>query len=175
MAELGILQNQSSYGFPGFPISASQQEQPIQTRAALAFILSEKGNFFREFLLDEIVKGIDAVTREQLVRVMAVLGFGNAPPVFSMIPSFGPIRTAALIPTITEEDKVILNNVQKILEFLTAGTTAKRSSNQTVNVTQVVQELLPVLPSLSVNVLPEILSRLSSRVLARLLQDAFLR
>lgn len=55
MAELGILQNQSSYGFPGFPISASQQEQPIQTRAALAFILSEKGNFFREFLLDEVL------------------------------------------------------------------------------------------------------------------------
>ncbi|KAG5560570.1 hypothetical protein RHGRI_003780 [Rhododendron griersonianum] len=175
MAELGILQNQSSYGFPGFPISASQQEQPIQTRAALAFLLSEKGNFFREFLLDEIVKGIDAVTREQLVRVMAVLGLGNATPVFSMIPSFGPIRTAALLPTISEEDKVILNNVQKILEFLTAGTTVKRSSNQTVDVTQVVQELLPVLPSLSVNVLPEILSRLSSRVLARLIRDTFLQ
>lgn len=55
MAELGILQDQSSYGFPGFPISTSQQEQPIQTRAALAFLLSEKGNFFREFLLDEVL------------------------------------------------------------------------------------------------------------------------
>lgn len=41
MAELGILQ--------------AQAQQPIQTRAALAFILSDKGNFFREFLLDEVL------------------------------------------------------------------------------------------------------------------------
>ncbi|CAL5443247.1 unnamed protein product [Camellia sinensis] len=33
--------------------SQFKHEQPIQTRAALAFLLSEKGNFFREFLLDE--------------------------------------------------------------------------------------------------------------------------
>ena len=54
MAELGILQTQTGYVFPGFPIGTSQREQPIQTRAALAFLLSEKGNFFREFLLDEV-------------------------------------------------------------------------------------------------------------------------
>ncbi|GFZ10683.1 protein kinase superfamily protein [Actinidia rufa] len=130
MAELGILQTQTGYVFPGFPIGTSQREQPIQTRAALAFLLSEKGNFFREFLLDEIVKGIDAVTREQLVRIIAFLGIGNAPPVFSMVPALGPIRTAALLPTITEEDRIILNNVQKILEFLTAGSSVTRSSNE---------------------------------------------
>lgn len=52
MAELGVLQNQTSF-LPGFPLS-TQSEQPIQTRAALAFLLSDKGNFFREFLLDEV-------------------------------------------------------------------------------------------------------------------------
>ncbi|XP_028079655.1 uncharacterized protein LOC114281406 [Camellia sinensis] len=54
MTELGILQIQRRNApvFP-FPFSSSQSEQPIQTRAALAFLLSEKGNFFREFLLDE--------------------------------------------------------------------------------------------------------------------------
>ena len=45
MAELGILQIQRS-NFPIFPFSSSQSEQPIQTRAALAFLFSEKGNFF---------------------------------------------------------------------------------------------------------------------------------
>ncbi|KAL6976366.1 hypothetical protein U1Q18_025153 [Sarracenia purpurea var. burkii] len=175
MAELGILQSQRRYVFPGFPSSASQPVQPIQTRAALGFLLSEKGNFFREFLLDEIVKGIDAVTRQELVRVMAVLGIGNIVPVFSMVPALGPIKPAALLPTITEEDKVILDNVQKIIEFLTAGSLASRSSNQITDLTRVVQELLPVLPGLSVNVLPEILNRLSSRVLARLIRDTFLQ
>ncbi|THG12447.1 hypothetical protein TEA_027471 [Camellia sinensis var. sinensis] len=170
MAELGILQIQRS-NVPIFPFSSSQSEQPIQTRAALAFLLSEKGNFFREFLLDEIVKAIDAVTREQLVRIMAVLGIGNAAPVFSMVPALGPIRPVGLVPTVTEEDEVILNNVQKIIEFLTAGSSASRSSNQTVNVTQVVQELLPVLPGISAKVLPEVITRLSSRVMARIIRE----
>lgn len=76
----------------------------------------------------QIVKGIDAVTREQLVQIMALLGIQNASPVFSMVPTLGLIKPAALLPTITEEDKVILNNVQKIADFLTAGSAI--SSNQ---------------------------------------------
>ncbi|XP_057772160.1 uncharacterized protein LOC130991783 [Salvia miltiorrhiza] len=171
MAELGFLQPQTSSLFPAFTGSASQT-QPIQTRAALGFLLSDKGNFFREFLLDEIVKGIDAISREQLVQIMAFLGVRNVTPVFSLVPSLGPFRTAALLPTITEEDKVILNNVQKVVEFLAAGTAA--SSSQGINVPLVVQELLPVLPGLSVKVLPEVLSRLSSRILARVVRDTLL-
>ncbi|CDO99419.1 unnamed protein product [Coffea canephora] len=172
MAELGVLQNQSSYMLPGFPTSSPQSVQPIQTRAALAFLLSDKGNFFREFLLDEIVKGIDAVTREQLVQIMALLGIGNVAPMFSMVPALVPFRPAAFLPSITEEDKVILNNVEKIIEFLTAGSIT--SSNQGVNIPRVIQELLPVLPGLSAKVLPEVLSRLSSRVMARLIRDTLL-
>lgn len=81
-------------------------------------------------LLEQIVKAIDAVTREQLVQILAVLRIGNASPVFSMVPTFGSIRPAGLLPSITEEDKVVLNNVQKILEFLTAGSWRQGSSNQ---------------------------------------------
>lgn len=53
MAELGILQPQTNDLLPVFTGSAFQT-QPIQTRAALGFLLSDKGNFFREFLLDEV-------------------------------------------------------------------------------------------------------------------------
>lgn len=76
------------------------------------------------------MKGIDAITREQLVQVMAVFGIQNATPIFSMVPSFGTIRPTGLIPYITEEDKVILNNVQKIVEFLTAQDSKPRSPDQ---------------------------------------------
>ncbi|KAL6582025.1 hypothetical protein OROMI_006039 [Orobanche minor] len=169
MAELGILTNRTN--------------QPIQMRAALGFLLSDKGDYFREFLLDEknihqdgmaikIVKGIDAVTREQLVRIMGILGLGNVTAFFSLVPTLGPIRTSALLPTISEEDKVILNNVQKITEFLAAGIAA--SSDQGVNVPRVIQELLPLLSGLSAKVLPEVLSRLSSRVLARVIRDTLM-
>ncbi|XP_075504820.1 uncharacterized protein LOC142542204 [Primulina tabacum] len=171
MADLGILQNQTNNLLLGFTTSDSQA-QPIQTRAALAFLLSDKGNFFRDFLLDEIVKGIDAITREQLVQIMLLLGIRNISPVFGFIPTLGPFRTAALLPTITEEDKLILNNVQKIVGFLGAGTIP--SSDKGINVPQLIQELLPVFPGLTAKVLPEVLNRLSSRVLARIFQDMLL-
>ncbi|XP_027333596.1 uncharacterized protein LOC113848331 isoform X3 [Abrus precatorius] len=174
MAELGILtRSQSEYLLLGFQSVMPQPQQPVQTRAALTFLVSDRGNFFREFLLDEIVKGIDAVTREQLVRIMSLLGIQNATPVFSMVPTVGPFKPAALIPTVTEEDEVILNNVQKVVEFLTAGSSLSRTSGQALNIPQIIQELLPVLPGISVKVLPEVLSRLSSRVLARLIRDTF--
>ncbi|CAN7077142.1 unnamed protein product [Brassica oleracea var. botrytis] len=174
MAELALMQNQTTSLVPSFPASASQPNQPAQTRVALSFLLSEKGNFFREFLLDEIVKGIDAITREQLVQAMAVFGFRNAPPVFGMVPTLGPFRPAALLPSVTEEDKVILNNVQKVIEFLTARSSMSNNPDQVVDVSQMVRELLPVLPGISATVLPEIMSRLGSRVMARIVRDTFL-
>lgn len=66
----------------------------------------------------QIVKAIDALSREQLVQITATLGIANSAPIFSMV----PLRPAALLPTITEEDRVILNNVQKVVKFLTSGT-----------------------------------------------------
>jgi len=61
MAELGILTTrQSEYLLPGFQSVMPQPQQPVQTRAALAFLLSDRGNFFREFLLDEVLsRGIE--------------------------------------------------------------------------------------------------------------------
>ncbi|XP_060186685.1 uncharacterized protein LOC132616104 isoform X2 [Lycium barbarum] len=46
MAELGIMQSQTNSIIPFPSSSAYQTEQPIQTRAALAFLLSDKGIFF---------------------------------------------------------------------------------------------------------------------------------
>lgn len=57
MAELGILQSQTGYIIPVLSSSGSQPTQQIQTRAALAFLLSDKGSLFREFLLDEVIQG----------------------------------------------------------------------------------------------------------------------
>ncbi|KAJ6826825.1 uncharacterized protein M6B38_369305 [Iris pallida] len=169
MAGLGVLQGQTSFSFPGFPMMVSQSDQPLRTRAALAFLLSEKGNFFREFILDEVVKAIDALSREQLVQLVTILGIRNTAPVFAMV----PLRTTTLLPSITKEDKVILNNVQKVAKFLTAGT-SKSTTNQDLNISYITQELLPVLPGISTRLLPEVMSRLSSRILSRIVRDTFL-
>uniref|UniRef100_K4A6S7 ABC1 atypical kinase-like domain-containing protein n=1 Tax=Setaria italica TaxID=4555 RepID=K4A6S7_SETIT len=160
MAELADIGAQPSTCLvPIFPMAIAQPEQPVKARAALAFLLSERGNFFREFILDEIVKAIDAVSREQLIQIAVSFGIGNATPVFSMV----PVRARGLLPTITEEDRVILNNVEKVVKFLTSRT-ATPTMNGDVNMLSVVQELLPVLPGISSKILPDILSRLSSRV-----------
>ncbi|KAI3957076.1 hypothetical protein MKW92_016140 [Papaver armeniacum] len=169
MADLGSLQNQTDYQVPGFSQNISRPEQPIETRAALGFLLSEKGTFPR------IVKGIDAVSREQTVQIMAALGVGNSFSIInSMVPSLGPLRRTTFLPTVTEEDRIVLNNVQKVVGFLTAGTPNSRTNSQDINAAQVIQELLPILPGISAQILPEVLSRLSSRMLARLVRDVFL-
>lgn len=170
MAELGILQSEQSNEIAAFSLNSSSNQQ-LQTRAALSFLLSDKGNFFREFLLDEIVKGIDAVTREQLVKVTASLGIA---PVIGMVPAFGPIKPAVLLPTITEEDKMILNNVQRVVDFLIAGSSLNRKSNEVINADQITRELLSLLPGLSAKVLPDVISRLGSRLAARLIRDTLL-
>jgi len=69
-----------------------------------------------------------------MVRIMSLLGIQNASPIFGMVPTIGRFKPAALIPTITEEDKVILNNVQKVLEFLTAGSTLSSTSSQVMKI-----------------------------------------
>ncbi|XP_020529134.1 uncharacterized protein LOC18444027 [Amborella trichopoda] len=174
MASLGVLPSQTESLFPMLPSSSMQPQQNVQTRAALAFLLSDKGNFFREFILDEIVKGIDAISRDQLVQITSALGFGRLTPMLSMVPVLGSFKPTAFIPTVTEEDRVALNNVQKVAEFLVTGTSQPIAANRDVDITRVIRDLLPVLPGISARVLPEILSRLSSRVMARLLREAFL-
>lgn len=58
MAGLGAITGQSEYLLQGLQSVIPQQQQPVQTRAALAFLLSDRGNFFREFLLDEVFSAL---------------------------------------------------------------------------------------------------------------------
>lgn len=48
--------------------------------SARRFLLSPEGSFFREFLLDEIVKTVDAATRTQLRSVMLAMSRVPLPP-----------------------------------------------------------------------------------------------
>jgi hypothetical protein len=46
--------------------AAQVDPQDERAREALTFVLSPDGRFLRDFLLDEIVKGIDALNRDQV-------------------------------------------------------------------------------------------------------------
>ncbi|CAM6088773.1 unnamed protein product [Calypogeia fissa] len=180
MASLGFIPAISSSNSLWLQPGPSQNQlkpavQPGQTRTALLFIFSEQGEFFREFILDEVVKGIDAVSREQLARVMVVLGIDRLRPVFmqSVLPLLPGLRPLTYVPSVTPEDETVLNNVNRILEFLTIGTPASSSvtQNRNLQIYDIVQELLPVLPNVASQLLPEIVNRLVSRVVARTLRE----
>ncbi|EFH59852.1 hypothetical protein ARALYDRAFT_899145 [Arabidopsis lyrata subsp. lyrata] len=61
-----------------------------------------------------------------------VFGFRNATPIFGMIPTLEPFKHAALLP-LTQEDKVILNNVQKVIEFTNVRSSMLNIPNQVIS------------------------------------------
>lgn len=177
MASLGLVEAGSSRFLPAsLQTQQGKQGQQAQTRAALAFLLSQQGEFFREFILDEVVKGIDAVSREQLAELVVTFGFDRMIPSLSTLPVFSFLRPAFLLPSMTMEDQVVVNNTRRVLSFLVDGTPAAKSQNQgsSLKVFEITQELLPLLPSITAEMLPEIANRLVSRVVARFLRDVFL-
>ncbi|XP_024359364.1 uncharacterized protein [Physcomitrium patens] len=152
------------------------QQGGVQTRAALSFLISEQGEFFREFILDEVVKGIDAVTREELARIVMTLGLQRFDPILNSFALPGFRRHLSLVPTVTKEDEVVLNNMRRVVAFLSSGSPASRSISEQgdVNLQEVLRDLLPVLPDVARNILPDLLNRLTSRVAARTLREIFL-
>jgi aarF domain-containing kinase len=126
--------------------------------------------------MDELVKSVDALSREQAIYLLTQLGLESA-----MVPILIPgVKKSIfpLAPSLTEEDKLVVNNVTKILQFLTQGQSltsfllpspadmAKRNS--------ALAEVLPVLPELAREIIPELVSRLSSRIGARLIRDLYM-
>jgi aarF domain-containing kinase len=67
------------------------------------------------------------VTREELARVVMSLGLQRFDPIISSFTLPGFRRPVSLVPTVTREDEVVLNNVRRIMAFLAAGSPASRT------------------------------------------------
>lgn len=99
----------------GFSASASE---PSNVRNALRFLFAPEGKLFRDFLLDETVKGVDAVSRDGLRSLAGVLGLrGLVPPILK-----------AMVPRLNDDDRKVVENVQKLLAFLTDGSVLSRAA-----------------------------------------------
>ena len=155
----------------GFPATAPAApaarggDQDAQTREALQFVLSPQGSIFREFLLDEAVKGIDALSRDNAARVLAQVGLGDA-TVPLLLPGALLPRSVRLSPKVTDDDRATVESVTKLLNFLLKVSRAADPST-------VVRDLGPLLPAVATEVLPELISRLNSRVAARTIREVF--
>lgn len=154
-------------------------DDDTSTREALRFILSPQGVWFREFVLDEVVKSVDALSREQVVLLVQQLGL-QAISLPVLLP--GSRRsTLPLAPKMTEEDRQVVGNVAKIVSFLTRGQSLQAmmmpgamSAAQVAQQRAFVADLLPVLPTVATEVLPELAQKLASRIGARLVRELYM-
>ena len=135
------------------------------SRAALLFLLSDEGQFFRTFLLDEIVRSIDAMSRSQLAELVKRLNLGGV-----MLPVFLPgakRMSIALSPDVDEQDRRQVESVAKLVEFLAGGSVQRLLSGNGA-------ELLPLMPRVAQQILPEVTTRLVSRISARFVRTFYL-
>lgn len=140
----------------------------IQTREALKFIMAPEGAFFRDFLMEEAVKSVDALSRNQLRQLVVLLGLEDV-----LIPILVPgasRRLLPLAPPLDGDDKVVVENLAKVINFLSGGNAIYALSGF---VSPAAREILPYVPNVAAEVLPEFSRRLFSRISARVLRNIF--
>merc|ERR1712032_234037 len=99
----------------------SQTEDEQTVREALRFFFSPEGKVFRDFMLEEIVTVVDASGRDAAQELSRSLGLGGIP-----IPSF--IR--ALSPELNDQDRQMVTQIRKLVEFLFGNFDGGFNNNQ---------------------------------------------
>ncbi|KAL0029176.1 hypothetical protein WJX79_000719 [Trebouxia sp. C0005] len=145
-----------------------RSQTPESAREALKFVFSAEGAFFRDFIMDEVVRSIDAMSRAQLKALVEFLGLtGASIPVF--LP--GSLKFIPLTPDLNPEDKKVMENVKKLGNFLTGGDAAGLIGGSSDP--RVVREITPFLPNVATEIAPEVFKRLASRLSARAVRELF--
>lgn len=147
-------------------------ENSGEVREALKFLFSPEGALFRSFLLDEIVKSIDALSREQTRQLVNSLGLQDV-----RIPNLMPLAEKPMLPLapeVTEHDRQVIQNVETVLRFLLKDSNFIVSSDLRTSFRRnqsLLQDFGPVLPAIMREIVPEVSERLVSRLSARILRD----
>eukprot|EP00931_Biecheleriopsis_adriatica_P020052 TRINITY_DN134_c0_g1_i1.p1 TRINITY_DN134_c0_g1~~TRINITY_DN134_c0_g1_i1.p1 ORF type:complete len:875 (-),score=160.50 TRINITY_DN134_c0_g1_i1:42-2585(-) len=93
------------------------------TREALTFLLSADGAFFREFLVEETVKGIDCLGRSGLQALGKQLAASSP---LQLLPGIGPSLLQSPLgpfgdffaPPLSVEEEKVVSNTTKLIAFL---------------------------------------------------------
>lgn len=81
------------------------------SREALKFFFSEDGALVREFVLDEISSGVDAISRDAARELIVRLG------IFNRGKSLPPLLKS-MAPKLSKEDRDVVDNIVKLVNFL---------------------------------------------------------
>lgn len=119
-----------------FRVSGGNQQQESQSaqdestvREALRFFFSPEGNVFREFMLEEVVTVVDASGRDAAQELVRSLGLNSLP-----VPSF----VRALSPELSEQDRRMVDQIRKLVQFLLGDFDGSIGNNQRL------REMVPV-------------------------------
>lgn len=110
------------------------------TRQALTFFFSREGRPFREFLLDEVTKSVDAISRDAIGIIIASVGLRGrtVPPL-----------VLALAPPVTATDRKVIDNITRLVQFLLGDFNQAEAVTATVSdrarQARELQSLVPVL------------------------------
>ena len=117
--------------------SRQAEQRAAKAREALRFFFSSEGQVFRGFLLDEVVRAADALSREALASLALQTGVRR-----SLVPA--PLQ--ALAPPLTQADEQVVASIQKLTQFFlgdldTTGADAAAAANS--NNPQLLRSLAP--------------------------------
>lgn len=83
------------------------------------------------------------------------------------------LRSLPLSPQLSEEDRRVVDNLVKIVAFLQGGATSGGGSRGLSPDPALVGELLPVLPTVAREVVPQLATALLSRISARIVRELY--
>jgi aarF domain-containing kinase len=147
----------------GSNFSEQTKEDQETAREALRFFFSSEGEPFREFMLEEIVTVVDASSREAVQEVVRRLGLSNLPT---------PSLFKALNPDLTENDKRMVQQITKLVQFLSGdydGALGGRNASGGASIARL-RGLLPVVREYRVQ-----LSEFGRLLIARLTEKSLQR
>ena len=95
-------------------------------RESLKFFFSDEGLLFREFVVDEITNGIDAISRDAVRELFLRLGIRG---------SRVPVIFKSMAPKLTSSDRKVVESLIKLLNFFSGRdlNDANGSSSQFIN------------------------------------------
>lgn len=92
-------------------------------REALKFFFSDEGDLLREFMLDEVSNGLDALSRDAVRELLVRLGVSSA---------FVPSWFHVLSPELTPPDRKVVDGLLKLVAFFLGDSNAVSGNNNVV-------------------------------------------
>lgn len=114
--------------------ATADKSKEDSSKEAISFLLSDDGAFFREFLVEEAVNGIDCLGRGGLNEVAKTLA-ANSP--LQVIPGVGKALLASPLgpfgalfaPPLSKQEESVVANIEKLLTFFLGESEAGGSQN----------------------------------------------